>query len=120
MKTMQNSIQLIGRLGADPELVTLSSGTSLAKFRVATSEYYKDTNGEFQERTEWHPVIAWGKKAEGIAEKFRKGVKVALGGKLTHRSYEAKDGTKRYVSEIVLREITLLESRKKNSEALPF
>ena len=108
MNTLRNKVQLIGNLGNDPEIVNLESGKTLAKFSLATNESYKDANGERVTDTQWHNIIAWGKVAT-IVEKFlTKGKEVAIEGKLTSRSYETKDGEKRYVTAVVCNELLML------------
>ena len=108
MNALRNKVQLIGNLGNDPEIVTLDSGTKLAKFSIATNESYKNTQGEKVTDTEWHNVVAWGKTAE-IAENYLvKGNGVAIEGKLTHRKYETKEGEKRYITEIKCNELLML------------
>ena len=112
MKNLRNSVQLIGNLGMNPEVKTLESGSTVANFSIATSDRYKNKEGEQIEDTTWHNLVAWGKTAE-IAEKYlKKGKQVAVEGKLTSRTYEAKDGTKRYVSEILVNEILLLGAKE--------
>ena len=112
MKNLRNTITLIGNLGMNPEVKNLESGSTLAKFSVATTDRYKNNKGEQQEDTTWHNLVAWGKTAE-IAEKYlKKGSQVAVEGKLTNRSYEAKDGTKKYISEIVVNEILMLDKKE--------
>ncbi|MDT0557975.1 single-stranded DNA-binding protein [Ichthyenterobacterium sp. W332] len=108
MNTLRNKVQLIGHLGKDPEIVNLESGKTLAKFSIATNESYKNAQGEKVENTYWHNVIAWGKTAL-IAEKFLvKGKEVAVEGKLTNRSWDDKDGNKRYTTEVVCNELLML------------
>jgi single-strand DNA-binding protein len=108
MKNLRNSVQLIGNLGMDPEVKTLESGKTMARLSLATSERYKDQKGEKVENTTWHTLVAWGKTAE-IAEKFlKKGSEVAIEGKLSNRSYETKEGEKKYISEVVVNEILML------------
>ena len=108
MKNLRNSVQLIGNLGMDPEVKTLESGKTVARLSLATSERYKDQKGEKVENTTWHTLVAWGKTAE-IAEKFlKKGSEVAIEGKLSNRSYETKEGEKKYISEVVVNEILML------------
>ena len=97
---MINKVTLIGNLGRDPEIKSLDSGTKVARLAVATNESYKDKNGEWQDRTEWHTVILWRYQAES-AERFRKGDMIYIDGKLTHRSYETEDKQTRYVTEVV-------------------
>ena len=108
MNKIQNHVKLIGHLGSDPEIKTLDSGRKVANFRIATNGYYKNTKGERVEETQWHSIVLWGKLAEIAEEHLEKGKKVAVEGKLTHRSYEAKDGEKRYVTEIIGNELLML------------
>lgn len=108
MSTLRNQVQLIGNLGQDPEIINLESGKKLARLSVATNETYKNAGGEKVTDTQWHNIVAWGKTAEIIEKYLLKGNEVALSGKLTSRSYEAKDGTKRYVTEIVCNELVML------------
>lgn len=112
MKNLRNSVQLIGRLGQDPEVRTLTTGKKLTTFSLATSDYYRNTKGEKVEDTQWHNVVAWGKVGEIAAEYLAKGEEVALEGKLTHRSYENNAGEKRYVTEINLNELLMIGGRK--------
>ncbi|MDO6596576.1 single-stranded DNA-binding protein [Oceanihabitans sp. 2_MG-2023] len=108
MNTLRNKVQLIGNLGNDPEIINLESGKMLAKFSIATNESYKNAQGEKVTDTQWHNVVAWGKTAE-IVEKFvTKGKEVAIEGKLTTRSWEDKEGTKRHTTEVVCNELLLL------------
>ncbi len=108
MNALRNKVQLIGRLGQDPEIINLDSGKKLAKFTVATNDSYKNANGERVEDTQWHNVVAWGKTAEIIENYVTKGKEIAIEGKLTHRSYEDKEGIKRYSTEVVCNELLLL------------
>ena len=111
MNTLRNKVQLIGNLGSNPEIITLDSGKKLAKFSIATNETYKNAQGEKITDTQWHNVVVWNKTAE-IAEKYlEKGKEVAVEGKLTTRSYDDKDGNKRYVTEIVVNELLLLGTK---------
>ncbi|HNU57096.1 MAG TPA: single-stranded DNA-binding protein [Flavobacteriales bacterium] len=105
-----NKVILIGNLGADPEIRHLQNGASVANFRLATSETYKDrTTGERREQTEWHNVVAWRGLAE-ITEKYlRKGSKVYVEGKLRTRQWQDKDNNTRYTTEIVADEMTMLD-----------
>lgn len=93
----------MGNLGKDPEFKTLPSGVKLIKFSLATSEKYKNKEGELVEETQWHNIVAWGKLAENMNGLLKKGNEVTIKGKLTHKSYE-KDGITRYISEIVANE----------------
>lgn len=108
MNTIKNRVQLIGNLGQDPEIVTLESGSKLAKFSLATSDYYKNANGEKVEDTQWHNIVAWGKTAEIVESYLTKGKQVAIEGKLIHRTYETKEGEKKYFTEIKCNELLML------------
>lgn len=108
MRTLRNSVQLIGHVGNEPEIVNLESGKKLAKFSIATNESYKNSKGEKITDTQWHNIVAWGKTAELIENYVPKGKEVGIEGKLTSRSYEDKDGNKRYVTEVICNELLLL------------
>ncbi len=108
MNALRNSVQLIGYLGSDPEVVNLDNGKKLAKFSIATSDSYKNAQGEKVEDTQWHNVVAWGKTAEIVENYLTKGKQVAVEGKLVHRSYETKEGEKRYITEIKCNELLML------------
>ena len=111
MNTLKNRVQLIGNLGNDPEIINLESGKTLAKFSIATNENYKNASGEKVTDTQWHNVVAWGKTAEIIEKYVAKGKEVAIEGKLTSRSYETKEGEKRYVTEVVCNELLMLGAK---------
>lgn len=103
-----NKVILVGNLGKDPEVRHLDNGRAVANFSLATSETYKNKQGERVINTEWHNVVLWSPLAE-IAEKFlKKGGQVYIEGKLTTRSWDDQDGNKRYTTEVVGRELTLL------------
>ena len=108
MNTLRNKVQLIGNLGNDPEVITLESGKKLAKISIATNDSYKNAEGEKVTDTQWHNVIAWNKTAEIMEKYLQKGNEVAIEGKLTSRSYEDKDGVKKFVTEIVCNELLML------------
>jgi len=108
MNTLRNKVQLIGNLGNDPEIINLESGKMLAKFSIATNESYKNTKGEKITDTQWHNIVAWGKTAEIVEKYVTKGKEIAIEGKLTSRSYETKEGEKRYVTEVVCNELLML------------
>lgn len=112
MNALRNKVQLIGNLGQDPEIVTLESGTKLAKFTIATNESYRNDKGEKVKDTQWHNVVAWGKVAEIVETFLAKGKQVAVEGKLVHRSYETKEGEKRYFTEIKCNELLMLDNKK--------
>lgn len=108
MSTLRNTVQLIGHVGNEPEIVNLESGKKLAKFSVATNESYKNAKGEKVTDTQWHNIVAWGKTAELVENYVPKGKEVGIEGKLTSRSYEDKDGVKKYITEVVCHELLLL------------
>jgi len=110
MKSLRNSVQLIGRLGKDPE-VKVFGEKKKASFSIATSDSYKNQKGEKIEDTQWHNVVIWGKLA-GIAEKYlKKGNEVCIEGKLVHRVFEA-NGEKKYFTEISVNDLVMLGSKK--------
>lgn len=112
MKNLRNSVQLIGRLGKDPEVKNLASGKMMATFTLATSDRYKTANGDKVEDTQWHNLVAWGKTAEIVAEFLKKGNEAAIEGKLVHRSYITNSGEKKYITEINVNEVMMLDRKK--------
>ena len=108
MNALRNQVQLIGHVGNDPEIKNFEGGKKLAKLVVATNEVYYNEKAEKITETQWHNVIAWGKTAETIEKYVTKGKEIALAGKLTHRSYDDKNGEKRYFTEVVMNELLLL------------
>jgi len=108
MNALRNKVQLIGRLGQDPEIVNFENGKQLAKFSLATDDSYKDQNGQRVERTDWHNVVIWGNLVKVVENYVTKGKEIAVEGKLTTRSWEDKEGIKRYTTEIVCNELLLL------------
>ncbi len=108
MNAMKNRVQLIGNVGNDPEIKNLDGGRKLANLTLATNETYKNDKGEKVEQTEWHRLTAWGVTAELIEKYVSKGKEIAIEGKLTHRTYEDKNGEKRYVTDVVINEILFL------------
>ena len=107
MNTLKNRVQLIGNVGNDPEIKNLEGGKKLASLSIATNESYTNETGERVDQTEWHRVTAWGKTAEIIEKYVTKGKEVAIEGKLSHRSYDDKNGEKRYITEVVVSGIQL-------------
>ena len=105
---LKNKVQLIGNLGQEPEILNLESGKKLAKFSIATNDYYYNKQGDKITDTQWHNIIAWGKVADIIEKYVNKGQEVAIEGKLTSRNYEDNEGNKRYITEIVCNEILML------------
>lgn len=115
MKTLRNSVQLIGNVGNDINFQTLENGNALAKFSLATNDYYRNNKGEKVKETEWHNIVAWGKTAEYINERVKKGNELVLTGKLKYSSYDGKDGIKRFTCDIVVNEFMKL-----TKESVPF
>ena len=110
--TLKNRVQLIGNLGAAPEVKNLDNGNKMARFTVATSDKYLNKKGEKVNETQWHNVVIWGKLA-GIAEKYlEKGSQVVIDGKLTTRNYTDKEGVKKYFTEIVANEMLMIDNKK--------
>jgi single-strand DNA-binding protein len=106
-----NKVMLIGNLGADPELKYTQGGQSVLKIRLATTETYLNKAGERQERTEWHTVVLWGKRAEALHKFLHKGKTIYVEGRIQTRSYEDKDGVKKYATDINANDIILLGGR---------
>ena len=114
-----NKTILIGNLGKDPELRYTSSGVAVATFSLATNESWKDPEGNLQERTQWHNIVAWRKLAEICGEYLKKGSRIYMEGRLQYRNYDDKNGVKRYVTEIVLDEMLMLDTRGSSAAAPP-
>lgn len=106
-----NKVFLLGHLGKDPDIRYMQNGTAVATFSIATSEQWKDNDGNAQERTQWHNIVAWRKLAEICGEYLKKGSHIYLEGKLQYRNYDDKNGLKRYVTEIVMEELVMLDTR---------
>jgi len=106
-----NKVLLIGRLGQDPELKYTQSGIAVAKFSLATSQQWKDQDGNTQDRTEWHNVVAWRRLAEVCAEYLKKGSKVYLEGSLNTSSWEDENQKKHYRTEVVLNDMIMLDAK---------
>jgi single-strand DNA-binding protein len=111
MNALRNKVQLIGNVGNEPEIKALDGGKKLAKLVIATNEVYYNEKNEKITDTQWHNVIAWGKTAETIEKYVGKGKEIAIEGKLTHRTYDDKNGEKRYYTEVVANEILLLGAK---------
>lgn len=107
-----NKVILIGNLGKDPELKKLESGNAVCNFSIATSETYKNKAGEKVTETQWHNIVLWGKLAEIAAQYLKKGSQCCIIGKITQRSWDDKDGVKRYMTEIIGNEMTMLGGKK--------
>jgi single-strand DNA-binding protein len=114
MYTLKNKVQLIGRLGNDPDIKTLDGGKKLVRLNLATNEVYRNAQGEKITETQWHNVIAWGKVAD-IAEKYlKKGSELAVEGKLINRTYNDKEGNKKYATEVHINELLLMGEKQSN------
>lgn len=115
MINIKNKVQLIGHLGAIPEVRTLESGNKHARFSMVTTERYTNDKGEKVEETQWHSIVCHGKIAEIVKKHCKKGSEVAVEGRLTHRTYTDKAGMKRYVTEVEITEFLLLDKQQDNS-----
>ena len=111
-----NKVILVGNLGKDAELRYTPNGTPVATVRLATTDRYKDKDGQWQDQTEWHTVVIWGKTAESLAEYLRKGKQIYVEGRLQTRSWDDKEGKKRYATEVRTDRIVLLGSRGPGAE----
>jgi single-strand DNA-binding protein len=111
-----NKVILIGNAGKDPEYKTLQDGTSVAKLTIATTEIYRQKDGETKSRTDWHTVICWRGLAALAHQYIHKGSHIYVEGKLRNRQYEDKEGQKKYVIEIVAEELVLLDKKEKATE----
>lgn len=110
MSTLRNHVQLIGRLGNDPQIKTFDSGKKMASFSLATNEKYRNSKGEQVEDTQWHNIVVWGKKADLVENYLKKGSEVGVQGKLVNRSYES-NGDKKYITEINMNELLMLDKK---------
>jgi single-strand DNA-binding protein len=115
MNALKNKVQLIGNLGNAPEIKKTDNGKKLARFSIATNETYQNAKGEKVTETTWHNLVAWGKLAD-VAEKYLiKGTEIVIEGKLINRSYNDKEGNKKYISEVQVNEMLMLGSKEKAS-----
>ncbi|MAE72943.1 MAG: single-stranded DNA-binding protein [Bdellovibrionaceae bacterium] len=112
-----NKVIIVGRLGADPEVKEIGSGSQVANMSVATSDNWTDKNGQKQERTEWHRIVVWGKLAELCGRYLSKGRQVYVEGRLQTRSWEDQQGQKRYTTEIVANTVQFIDGRATESDA---
>jgi len=112
MNHLRNRVNLIGNLGADPEVKELETGRKIARISLATSETFKNAEGEQVKNTQWHNLVAWGPRANFVEKYLKKGYEIAIEGKLNHRSYDDQDGQKKYVTEIVVNDILMLRTGK--------
>lgn len=112
MSRTLNKVMLIGNVGKDPEVNFTPTGVKVAQFRLATSETWKDKEGTVQEHTDWHTVIAWRGLADVVEKLVRRGSRLYVEGKIQSRTFEDRDGNKRYVTEIVAENVLLLDTRR--------
>lgn len=117
MRTLKNSVQLIGNAGQDPTITQLENGKVVAQFSIAVNDNYKNAKGEKQSETDWHSVVAWGKVASIVEKYVGKGSKIAIEGKLKKRSYKTEAGEKRHYTEIVINEVLLLDAKNETPVA---
>ncbi len=117
MNSFRNSVQLMGRAGQDPEVKTFDADRRMARFSLATDEYYTNAKGEKVTETYWHNVVAWGKMAEKVEELVAKGTELLVEGKLCSRSYVDKSGVKKYMTEVDIREVVAISRKPQATNA---
>jgi single-strand DNA-binding protein len=117
MNNLRNKVQLIGNLGQAPEIISFENGNKLAKVSLATNESYKNAKGEKVTETQWHSIIAWGKQADIFEKYIKKGQEIAVEGKLVTKSFETKEGEKRFKTEVQVSEILMLGAKEEGAEA---
>ena len=116
MNELKNSVRLIGRLGEDPNVRKLGNGKTVVNFSMATTESYRDSEGNKKSETTWHRIVAWGQPA-AVAEKYlKKGKEVAVHGKLINRSWDGKEGEKHYVTEISVSSLLMVDKDNGNND----
>lgn len=108
-KMIRNRVQLMGNLGKDPDMREFEGGKKMARFSLATNERFPYGDGQFKEDTQWHGIVAWGRLAAQVGEVLKKGSRIAMVGRLVHRTYETKEGQKRYVTEVVMNSFEPME-----------
>jgi single-strand DNA-binding protein len=118
MNALRNKVQLIGRLGQDPEIKTLESGKKVAHFNLATNETYKSADGARAEETTWHSIVAWNGLAELSSKYLKKGKEVCIEGRISYRSYTDKNGVQRNVTEIVASDLVMLGSGSRSRDMI--
>ena len=115
MKSLRNQVQLIGRLGADPEMREFANGNQKVSMNIATSDFYKNKVGEQVTDTQWHNVVAWNGTGKYIKNYMTKGTEVMVQGKLTYSSYEDKNGITRYITEVIADQVIILTKKEKDA-----
>ncbi len=113
MTSLRNSVRLIGHLGKDPEATTFDNGKMKVRFSLATTESYKNSNGDKVEETQWHNIVCWNGTAKVAEQYLKKGNEIALEGKLTNRSWEDKEGNKHFITEVLASQILMLNKKAK-------
>lgn len=113
MNNLKNRVQLIGRLGADPEIKTFESKKKVARFSLATDDEYTSKEGQKVKQTQWHQLVVWGKLVDVCEKYVKKGAEIAIEGKLTYRSWDDKDGKSHNITEILVNELLMLGSKPK-------
>lgn len=108
MKNLKNRVQLIGRLGRDPEVKSTKTGKTIARFSLATTETFRDKSGEKRKDVQWHNLVAWNKLAEIASEYLSKGSEIAVDGKIVYRTYEDKEGQVKYFTEVIVNELLMM------------
>ena len=111
MSSLRNSVRLVGHLGSDPEVKEVGASKKVARVSIATNTSYKNDKGEKVEETQWHNLVLWDKNAQLAEAYLKKGSEISIEGKLTSRSYNDKDGIKRYITEVVVNEVLFLTKR---------
>ena len=117
MNSLRNRVYLIGNLGQDPEVRNLESGKKVTHFTLATSDDFKNNEGQKVKETTWHNIVAWNGLAELAGKYLKKGGQVAVEGRLVYRSYDDKKGVTKYVTEVVIHDLLFLRSGKDNAQA---
>jgi single-strand DNA-binding protein len=116
MNSLKNRVNLIGNLGQDPEIKSLENGKKLTRFTLATSEEFKNGDGQKVKETTWHNIVAWNGIADVAGRYLKKGGQVAVEGRIVYRTYEDKNGATKYITEIVINEMLMLRSPKENGK----
>ncbi len=114
-----NKVILIGNLGKDPDLRFTPSGQAVATLSLATNDRYKDKDGQMVERAEWHNIVVWGKQAETAKEYLKKGRQIFVEGRIAYRTYDDREGNKRYITEVVAQRLQFLGRREETPETVP-
>lgn len=117
MNNLRNNVQLVGNIGLTPEIIAYQEGKKLAKFNLATKEFFVNSKGERATETQWHRLVAWGRNAEIVEQYLKKGQKITVEGKLVNRTYEGKDGQKRTSTEIHVQKLLMLMKSKMSKKS---